>query len=298
LIQEDTIVNAVVFIGALALAVVALEIGTTLQARLVKSSKLSGASVAGVEMAPHRTTWEALLVAAFPGRFDPNHVANKSNVIDLLRRAGYPYDTPGEYYASAIRYFTVYFIAGAITAGAVYLLGLGIAAPFLAGAFIFMGLTRPSANLRSLAKKRAEATRSNMLVGLAVLESLLIAGVGAQDAMRFTSKVGGPFCNLLGFLVARLAIDSTVEEALETTRAHVPDPNDVDMQLFLRDMSDLFLHSRPLLSGISALRTSVHRNILEATERRAAVVLQRTSILGIFAIVGLIFSIILPFMNM
>jgi hypothetical protein len=136
-----------------------------------------------------------------------------------------------------------------------------------------------------------------MLVGLAVLESLLIAGVGAQDAMRFTSKVGGPFCNLLGFLVARLEIEST-EKALETTRAHVPDPNDVDMQLFLRDMSDFFIHSRPLLSGISALRTSVHRNILESTERRAAVVLQRTSILGIFAVVGLIFSIILPFMNM
>ena len=91
--------NAVVFIGALALAVIALEIGTTLQARLVKSSKLDGASVAGAEMAPRRTTWEALLVAVLPGRFDPNQVASKSNVIDLLRRAGYPYDTPGEYYA-------------------------------------------------------------------------------------------------------------------------------------------------------------------------------------------------------
>lgn len=289
--------NAVVFIAALALAVIALEIGTTLQARLVKSSKLDGASVAGAEMAPRRTTWEALLVAVLPGRFDPNQEASKSNVIDLLRRAGYPYDTPGEYYASAIKYFTVYFIAGAITAGVVYLLGLGIAAPFLAGAFIFVGLTRPSANLRSLARKRAEATRSNMLVGLAVLESLLIAGVGQQDAMRFTSKVGGPFCNLLGFLVARLAIESPVK-ALETVRAHIPDPNDVDMQLFLRDVSDYYVNSRPLLGGISALRTSVHRNILESTERRAAVVLQRTSILGIFAIVGLIFSIILPFMNM
>ena len=147
--------NMVVFIGALSLAVIALEIGTALQGSLFKPSKLAGASVAGAEMAPHRTTWEALLVAVFPGRFDPNQVANKSNVIDLLRRAGYPYDTPGEYYASAIRYFTVYFIAGAITAGLVYLLGLGIAAPFLAGAFIFVGLTRPSANLRSLAKKRA-----------------------------------------------------------------------------------------------------------------------------------------------
>ena len=90
-------------------------------------------------MAPRRTTWEALLVAVFPGRFDPNQVANKSNVIDLLRRAGYPYDTPGEYYASAIKYFTVYFIAGAITAGVVYLLGSGYCGAFPGRSFYLRG---------------------------------------------------------------------------------------------------------------------------------------------------------------
>jgi hypothetical protein len=295
--QEITTVNAVVFIGALALAIIALEIGTALQSRLFRRSKLAGASIAGAATGPRRSTWEALLIAIFPNRFDPNREASSSNVIELLRRAGYPFDTLGEFYASAIKYFTVYLTAGAITAGVVAMLGLGVVAPFLAGAFIYLGLTRPYANLRSLAKKRAEAMRNNMLVGLAVLESLLVAGVGIQESMRRASQVGGPFCNLMGLLVARLEIEST-EKAIETTRAHIPDLDDVDMQLFLRDISDSFLHSRPILSSITALRTSVHRNILEATERRAAVVLQRTSILGIFAIVGLIFSIILPFMNM
>jgi hypothetical protein len=289
-------VNAVVFIGSLALAVIALEIGTAIQAKLFNPSKLDGAVVAGTAIAPRRSTWEALLIAIFPKRFDPNQQATNSNVIDLLRRAGYPYDTPGEFYASAIKYFTVYLIAGTITAGALYLLGLGIAAPFLAGAFIYMGLTRPYANLRALAKKRAEAMRNNMLVGLAVLESLLISGMHVQPAMRQTSELGGTFCNLMGLLVARLQIESP-EKAIETTRAHIPDPNDVDMQLFLRDVSDFFLLSRPMNSAITSLRTSVHRNILEATEARAAVVLQRTSILGIFAVVGLIFSVILPFMS-
>jgi hypothetical protein len=289
-------VNAVVFIGSLALAVIALEIGTAIQAKFFKPSKLDGAVVAGTAIAPRRSTWEALLIAIFPKRFDPNQQATNSNVIDLLRRAGYPYDTPGEFYASAIKYFTVYLIAGTITAGALYLLGLGIAAPFLAGAFIYMGLTRPYASLRALAKKRAEAMRNNMLVGLAVLESLLISGMHVQPAMRKTSELGGPFCNLMGLLVARLQIESPVK-AIETTRAHIPDPNDVDMQLFLRDVSDYFSHERPINSAITSLRTSVHRNILEATEARAAVVLQRTSILGIFAVVGLIFSVILPFMS-
>jgi hypothetical protein len=70
------------------------------------------------------------------------------------------------------------------------------------------------------------------------------------------------------------------------------------MQLFLRDVSDFFLNSRAILESITALRTSVHRNILETTEKRASIVLQRTSLFGIFAVVGLILSIILPFMNM
>jgi hypothetical protein len=292
-------VNAVVFLGALALAVIALEVGTAIQNSIVWHNKLAGASVtAGVPAAPRRSTWEALLVAIFPTRFDPNHETSKSNVIDLLRRAGYPFDTPGEFYASAIKYFTIYLIAGAVTAGVAYIFGLGIAAPFLAGAFIYMGLVRPYANLRGLAKKRAEAMRSNMLVGLAVLESLLTAGQDLQEAMRNASQVGGPFCNLMLFLVVRIEIDKSAEKAIEITRAHIPDPSDVDMQLFLRDISDFFLRARPIKTSIAALRESVHRNILEATEKRASIVLQRTSILGIFAVVGLILSIILPFMNM
>jgi hypothetical protein len=278
--------------------VIVLEVGTAIQSSLVWHSKLAGASVAGAPAAPRRSTWVALLVAIFPTRFDPNHQTTNSNVIDLLRRAGYPFDTPGEFYASAIKYFTVYLIAGAITAGVAFIFGFGIAAPFLAGAFIYMGLVRPYANLRNLAKKRAEAMRSNMLVGLAVFESLLTASMGVQEAMRQASQIGGPFCNLLMLLVARISVDGA-EKAIETTRAHLPDPNDVDMQLFLRDISDFFSPSaRPILTSITALRVSVHRTILEETEKRASLVLQRTSILGIFAVVGLILSIILPFMNM
>jgi len=291
-------VNMAAFIGALALAILVLEVGTVLQGSVNSRGRLDGASSEQVSAGPRRSTWKALLIAVLPKRFDPNLTGtSNSNVIDLLRRAGYPYATPGEFYASAIRYFTVYLVAGAITAGILAVLGLGVAAPFLAAGFIYMGLTRPYANLRTLAKKRAEALRNNMLVGLAVLESLLAAGQGVQESMRAASLIGGPFCNLMGLLVARMEIEPHVK-AIETTRAHVPDPDDIDMQLFLRDIYDHFVRGRPILSGITALRVAVHRNILEATEKRTSVVLQRTSLLGIFAIVGLILSIILPFMNM
>jgi hypothetical protein len=269
-----------------------------LQDSVIGRARLDGVSSGQVSAKAHRSTWEALLVAVLPRRFDPNLAGtSKTNVIDLLRRAGYPFSTPGEFYASAIKYFTVYLVAAAIASGILVILGLGVVAPFLAAGFIYIGLTRPYANLRTLAKKRADALRNNMLVGLAVFESLLAAGQGVQESMRAASKVGGPFCNLMGLLVARMEIEPHVD-AIETTRAHVPDPDDIDMQLFLRDIYDHFVRGRPILSGITALRVAVHRNILEATEKRTSVVLQRTSLLGIFAIVGLILSIILPFMNM
>ena len=268
-----------------------------LQGSIIRRGRLDGVSSEQVSVEPRRSTWEALLVAVLPKRFDPNLAGtSKTNVIDLLRRAGYPFNTPGEFYASAIKYFTVYLIAAAILSGIMAILGLGVAAPFLAAVFIYMGLTRPYASLRSLAKKRAEALRNNMLIGLSVLESLLAAGKDVQDAMREASKLGGPFCNLMALLVARLEIETM--EAFETTRAHVPDPDDIDMQLFLQNVYDNLANGVPILSNITALRVAVHRNILEATEKRTSVVLQRTSLLGIFAIVGLILAIILPFMNM
>ena len=146
--------NVVVFIASLALAIIVLEVGNAIQNRTLGRSRLDGASTGEVQVSQRRSTWDALLIAVLPSRFDPNREATNSNVIDLLRRAGYPYNTPGEFYAAAIKLFTVYLVAGAFTAGVLVLLGLGIAAPVLAAVFIYLGLTRPYANLRALAKKR------------------------------------------------------------------------------------------------------------------------------------------------
>ena len=76
-----------------------------------------------------------------------------------------------------------------------------------------------------------------MLIGLSVLSSLLSSGVGVQEALRRASTVGGPFCNLLGLLVARMEVEDFTK-AIEVTRAHLPDPTDVEAQLFLRDIYD------------------------------------------------------------
>jgi hypothetical protein len=282
------------FLGALSLSVLAFELLSGFQNAfsLFGSNRLIHNHPA---MARH-STWDALLVAILPGRFDPNQAKNMADVISLLRRAGYPYDSPGEFYAAAIRDFSVYLFVGGMLAGALTAMKMVAFAPVIAMIFVLLGLRRPYVRLKVLARKRAEGLRNNMLIGLSVLSSLLSSGVGVQEALRRASTVGGPFCNLLGLLVARMEVDD-FGKAIEVTRAHLPDPNDVEANLFLRDIYDFFANNRPVLSSVQGLQESVHRMVVEMTEARAALVRQRSGLFGVLAVVGLVLAIILPFMG-
>jgi Flp pilus assembly protein TadB len=282
------------FTGALAVSVLAFELLTALQ-RATGFGRTRLSSGAAPEQAG-RSTWEALLVAVLPNRFDPAQAKDSADVISLLRRAGYPYDTPGEFYAAAMRDFSLFLGVGGMLAGALAAMDMAIAAPAVALIFAFLGLRRPYVRIKARAKKRAESMRNNMLIGLSVLNSLLSSGVGVQEALRRAAGVGGPFCNLLGLLVARMEVED-FGKAIEVTRAHIPDPGDVEVNLFLRDVYDFFANNRPILSSIQGLQESVHRNVVEMTEARAALVRQRAGLFGVLSVVGLVLAIIAPFMG-
>ena len=283
------------FLGALALSVLAFELVSAFQGAisLFGSNRLISTGAASTQ---RRSTWEALLVAVLPGRFDPEKAKNTADVISLLRRAGYPYDTPGEFYAAAIRDFSLFLGVGGLLAGALAAMDILMAVPVVALIFVLLGLRRPYVRLKTLAKKRAESLRNNMLIGLSVLSALLSSGVGVQEALRRSASVGGPFCNLLGLLVARMEVDD-FNKAIEVTRAHLPDLSDVEANLFLRDIQDFFANNRPVLSSVQGLQESVHRSVVELTEARAALVRQRSGLFGVLAVVGLVLAIIAPFMG-
>jgi hypothetical protein len=283
------------FLGALSLSVLAFELLSVFQNAFntFGGNRLISLSTATTV---RRSTWEALLIAILPGRFDPLQAKNMTDVISLLRRAGYPYDTPGEFYAVAIRDFSLFLAVGGLLAGALAALNMLAVAPVIALIFIFLGLRRPYVRLKTLAKKRAESLRNNMLIGLSVLSALLSSGVGVQEALRRASSVGGPFCNLLGLLVARMEVEDFTK-AVEVTRAHLPDPSDVEANLFLRDIYDFFANNRPVLSSIQGLQESVHRTVVEMTEAKAALVRQRAGLFGVMAVVGLILAILAPFLG-
>lgn len=284
------------FLGALSLSVLAFELLSTFQAAFGAFGGGRLMNLGSSVPAPRRSAWEALLVAIWPARFDPGRAQDLADVVGLLRRAGYPYDTPGEFYAVAIRDFSTFLLVGGLLAGALAAMDGLIAAPILALIFVFLGLRRPYARLRMLARKRAESLRNNMLIGLSVLGALLSSGVGVQEALRRTSAVGGPFCNLLGLLVARMEVDD-FSKAVEVTRAHLPDPADVEAGLFLRDIQDFFASNRPILSSVQGLQESVHRTVVELTEARAALVRQRAGLFGVLAVLGLVLAILAPFLG-
>jgi hypothetical protein len=215
----------------------------------------------------------------------------------LLRRSGYYYANPGEFFAAAIRDFSQYLIVGAGLAVALVILDMPIAALPILAIYSVLGLRRPYARLKKIAKKREDAMKNNMLLGLSVLESLLSVSTSAQQAFTQTAQIGGPFCNLLALLSAQIS-KLPPEDAVAVVKAHLPNPRDVEANLFLNDVLAYFKESRRILSGVSALRHSVHRLVLDATEERAALVRQRANLFGIFAIVGLLFALILPYMGL
>ncbi len=283
------------FLGALSLSVLAFELLSGFQNAFNTFGGNRLISL-GTATTARRSTWEALLITILPGHFDPLQAKSMTDVISLLRRAGYPYDTPGEFYAVAIRDFSLFLAVGGLLAGALAAMNILAAAPVIGLIFIFLGLRRPYVRLKTLAKKRAESLRNNMLIGLSVLSALLSSGVGVQEALRRASAVGGPFCNLLGLLVARMEVEDFTK-AVEVTRAHLPDPSDVEANLFLRDIYDFFANNRPVLSSIQGLQESVHRTVVELTESRAALVRQRAGLFGVMAVVGLILAILAPFLG-
>lgn len=290
------------FLGALSLAVLAFELLTALQAALSSygrsqtADRLVGAVAQEAPKPARRSTWEALLLIIIPRQYGPLRDGRTMDVVTLLRRAGYPYDTPGDFYAGAVQTFAASLLLSGLLAGLLVAFGWPLAAPFAALGLIILGLRWPYARLKRLARRRAEALRSNLLLGLSVLESLLSSGVQVQEALRRTASIGGPFNNLLGMLVARMKVEG-FEQALETARAHLPDPADMEAQLFLQDLEDFFVRGRPILESVQALRGAAHRGMVEATEARAALIRQRSSLYGILAVLGLLFFLIGPLLS-
>lgn len=288
--------TALAFIGALAAGMFVFELLDVVAEPTGQFGRLQGINADAPQPLQRRSTWTAFLIVLLPGYFG-HEASRRRDPVDLLRRAGYPYATTGAFYAAAIRTFTLFLVVGGLTSGLLVSVRAGlIPALCIAAVFIALGLRRPYVRLQTLIRRRAAALRSNMLTGLAILNALLTAGVGVQESLRRSAGIGGPFCNLLGLLVAQMEVEPFLK-AVEVIEAHLPDPADVEAVLFLRAVREFYNRNRPLLPAVNGLQHAVHREVLESTEAQAALVRQRSGLFGVFAVLGLVISIIAPFMG-
>ena len=290
--------TGVIFLGSLAAAVAVFEVLDGWIAGRHRPGRLQGVAAGPEETgSPTRraSAWTAILILLLPGRFAPGKPGGGRDVVELLRRGGYPYATTGEFYAAAIRTFSIFLLVAGAAAGAIMAAGAGLwTAVGAAGIFVVLGLRWPYARLRSAVRRRAAAFKNSMLAGLALLNALLSAGVSVQESLRRCAGIGGPFPNLLGLLVAQMEV-APFNRAVEVVEGHLPDPRDVEAGLFLRAVRDFYNHNRPLLPSVQGLQAAVHREMVEATEARAALVRQRSGLFGVLAVLGLVITIIAPF---
>ena len=284
---------ALAFIGAAAAAFGVYELLERLVGRR-RMAPLRTPAAPDPEL-PRLPAWAALWVGLWPDRFAPSRARGRERVLDLLRRAGYPYPSLGAYYADAVLTFGKGALAAAAFGAAWVLLGMD---PLLflpvAGALMLAALRRPEARLRALARRRAEAFRANAVVGLATLGALLEAGVSPSEAMRRVGEtVGGPFCNFLGFLAARMEVED-LEAALQRAEQHLPDPADAEMRLLLQALRDHFHHGQPLAPAVADLREALRQAMVEETAARASALRVRAVAWGILAILGMMLTFFLP----
>lgn len=289
--------TAIAFVGAAAVALGVYELLSRLRGRPIRRLPAAPAEPAWPEMAS-LPAYAAPLATLLPDRFHPGYARGREGILDLLRRAGYPYPTLGAFYATAVLEFARTLLVVGAVAAALMLLGSGPVPILIMGTMLIArALRRPTAQLQQLVRNRAAAFRANAVVGLSALHALLEAGVSPTEAMRRVGEtVGGPFCNWLGFLSARMETEGHLEAALRTAEAHLPDPGDVEMRLLVQAVRDHFERGMPLAPAVGELREALRRAMVEETAARAARIRRQAGLAGFLANVGMVLAFILPVM--
>jgi hypothetical protein len=243
-----------------------------------------------------RNTLEALILALWPSRFDPNRAKDRDTIEGLLRRSGYYYSTVGEFYAAALRDFVMFLILGAVFAGLMSMMKLAPLGIAMAALLIYNGLRWPYGRLKNIAKQRAEAVQNNMLVAMTIMESLVAAGKSAQEGADCASKVGGPFCAVLSAYLSSLASNPEHPDvAMEDAKSYLPDPNNLDAILFLEAIKDSEKGRSRFLETVHVARIEAQRKILNTSAARASSIQQRAVIYGFMAAVGMVVTLVLPY---
>ena len=297
--------NFLAFLAAVSASVGFLELASLLfrrdklteaQQRLGAGVQVKDESQANTRVYRHNIL-EAFVLTIWPARFDPDRAADKESVETLLRRSGYYYATVGEFYAAALRDFVMFLIVAVFLASLMFMMKMTAIGLLMAALLIYNGLRWPYARLKSMARQRADSVQNNMMVAMTIMESMAAAGRGALEGAKSAQNIGGPFCAVLAVYIKNLTrFSGDPTRAMEEAKTFMPDPGNLDAILFLDAIRDDEKGTRGrFLETVHAARIEAQRRILTTSTARASKVQSRAVIYGFMASIGMIATLILPY---
>ncbi len=163
---------------------------------------------------------EARVLSAMAADMGRAFDREKGDLGDLLRKSGFLYETPEEYYARRIYSSVLY----AILAGVLgYFLGLGylVSAGLVTGGLLY-GFAAPARAIQKAIKTRRERIQDEMGFGLEQLVNLLNTGTSLSDALSQMRDFGlfGMICDTVSSgMQTSKPIDKIVDDVLDSVPA-------------------------------------------------------------------------------
>lgn len=149
----------------------------------------------------------------------------KQELMDRLRRAGFPYETAGDYYASKLISGLMGFLLGIV----IVVITGSTAFIFLAVLFAVLGATQPDQKIDQQTKERARMIYTEMAFTLDRIATLVESGMDVVTAMEALSKSpGGLFIAEIRMMMTDLGVGKRSREALDAMRARLPKVDEID----------------------------------------------------------------------
>ena len=181
----------------------------------------------------------------------------KADVEDRLRRAGYPFQTAGDYYGTKLVNGFLGFVVGLVVIIVVF---RSPALIFIPIAMAVLGVVSPDQQISEALKKRQELLFAEMAFTLDRLATLNEAGLSLLAALKeLCGRPGGLLITELRISLDKVGVGKTPREAMEEMLGRLPDMDEAHT-FFEKAMLGIE-QARPVASALRAMGHRMQRKV-------------------------------------
>jgi pilus assembly protein TadC len=181
----------------------------------------------------------------------------KADVEDRLRRAGYPYQTAGDYYGTKLVNGFLGFVVGLVVIIVVF---RAPALIFIPIAMAVLGVVSPDQQISEALKKRQELLFAEMAFTLDRLATLNEAGLSLLAALKeLCGRPGGLFITEVRISLDKVGVGKTPREAMEEMLERLPEMDEAHT-FFEKAMLGIE-QARPVASALRAMGHRMQRKV-------------------------------------